>query len=247
MSFHVVIPARRHSQRLPDKALLDIRGKPMIVRVFENASRSACSDCLVATDDEEILETVERAGGRAVMTQTSHVSGTDRIAEVCALKGWHADDIVVNVQGDEPLLPPSLIDQVADLLRAESRAEISTLCAPLIDASEHSNPNVVKVVCDNSGLALYFSRAPIPFNRDDPEQPLDIARRHIGIYAYRVSALRTLVEEAPASLELGEKLEQLRAMSIGFRIAVADAVESPGTGVDTREDLEFVRKALASI
>ncbi len=242
MSFHVVIPARRHSQRLPDKALLDIGGKPMIVRVMEQAALSSALSVTVATDDEDIATAVTTAGGQAEMTLASHQSGTDRIAEVAAKRQWDADAIVVNVQGDEPLIPPALIDQVARLLSENPLANMATLAAVFSSQEDPADPNVVKVVKRDDGRALYFSRALIPYHRDSKGMA---PQRHVGIYAYRVDALRRMVATSVAELEATEKLEQLRALSIGLEIMVATAVEEPGVGVDTQQDLDTVRALVA--
>ena len=240
--FIVVIPVRLASERLPRKALLDIRGKPMIRRVWEQASRSAAREVIVATDSPEI-EAVCRAFGAVVeMTGPQHQSGTDRIAEVAAIRGLRDDEIVVNVQGDEPLIPPGIIDQVAALLAGDPAAGIATLMTPLADPSEYTDPNMARVVVDRAGRAIYFSRAPIPATRDG-SVPLD-ARRHIGLYAYRVGALRALAATPVAPPEAAERLEQLRALWLGMPIAIADAVEPPPRGVDTAADLELIRDAV---
>ena len=254
MSFKVVIPARYASTRLPAKPLLEIGGKPMIQWVIAAALQSRADEVLVATDDARIAgacadpRNVQRS--LAVMTGTGHQSGTDRIAEVAALRGWNADTIVVNVQGDEPQLPHSLIDQVAALLENDPSAQIATLAAPIASLAEFLDPNVVKVVTAQDGAALYFSRAPIPWDRDTAAGGLTSqtswrgARRHLGIYAYRVAALRRMTATAPGELETIEKLEQLRALQSGMRIVVADANSVAGGGVDTESDLVRVRSAL---
>lgn len=248
--FRVVIPARYASTRLPGKALLAIAGKPMIQWVFERARNAGASEVILATDDDRIAVAGRAFGATVEMTATSHASGTDRIAEVARARHWAHADIVVNVQGDEPLMPPALIDQVAAILRDHPQADMATLAAPLTQLEPLLDPNVVKVVTDVSGRALYFSRAPIPWNRDSA--PAGLAsqssfaggRRHIGIYAYRVGALLQLAALAPTSLENAEKLEQLRALENGFDIRVANAVEPPGPDVNTREDLERVAAGL---
>lgn len=256
MSFKVVIPARYASTRLPAKPLADIGGRPMIQWVIESALRSKADAVLVATDDERIaaaaLNPREPHESLAVMTRADHQSGTDRIAEVAQLRGWPAQTIVVNVQGDEPQLPHALIDQVASLLQARPAADIATLCVPIDTLADYLNPNVVKVVAAQDGTALYFSRAPIPWHRDGAAQGLASqtsfqgARRHLGIYAYRVAALRRMTALPPAELELTERLEQLRALHAGMRIVVADAASATGAGVDTQDDLERVRALLKS-
>ena len=244
----VVIPARLASERLPDKPLALIGAEPMIVHVWRRAAAAGVRAVIVAADDESITTVARQAGADAELTRHDHTSGTDRIAEVAERRGWAGSDIVVNVQGDEPLLPTVLIRQVADLLAATPAASIATLAVPITDTDEWTSPDVVKVVTDRHGLALYFSRAPIPFPRGKPATFVpDIARRHVGLYAYRVDALLQLAGSAPASAEGLERLEQLRALDLGMRIVVADAVEPPGMGVDTPEDLERVRVALAGV
>jgi 3-deoxy-manno-octulosonate cytidylyltransferase (CMP-KDO synthetase) len=242
VSFRVVIPARHASTRLPGKPLVPIAGEPMIRHVHRLALRSGAREVIVATDDARIRDACAAFGAAVEMTAASHASGTDRIAEVAARRGWAGDDVVVNVQGDEPLLPPALIGQAASLLAASPAAEIATLAAPVASEAEYLDPNVVKVVARPDGMALYFSRAPVPWDRDGAAQAAGHrgARRHLGIYAYRVAALAALAAAPPAALELRERLEQLRAMSLGLGIAVADAVEPPGPGVDTPEDLARV-------
>jgi 3-deoxy-manno-octulosonate cytidylyltransferase (CMP-KDO synthetase) len=244
--FRVVIPARHASTRLSGKPLALLAGEPMILHVLRIARRSDAAEVIVATDDERIRAACAAAGATAEMTSPMHASGTDRIAEIAARRGWADDEIVVNVQGDEPLLPHSLIAQAASLLAANPAAAIATLATPIASDAEYLDPNVVKVVARADGMALYFSRAPIPWDRDGSaaspssrERHLG-ARRHIGLYAYRVSALRALAAAPATALELRERLEQLRALSIGLSIAVADAAESPGPGVDTPEDLARV-------
>jgi 3-deoxy-manno-octulosonate cytidylyltransferase (CMP-KDO synthetase) len=244
--FRVVIPARHASTRLPGKPLAPLAGKPMILHVHALALRSAASDVVVATDDERIRTACASAGIDVAMTRREHASGTDRIAEVASSRGWGDDSIVVNVQGDEPLLPPSLIGQVAALLRASPDAAVATLAAPIETKEDYLDPNVVKVVARDDGRALYFSRAPIPWDRDRTASPAAGAprhrgaRRHLGLYAYRVSALRALAAMPASSLEARERLEQLRALQAGVVIVVADAIEPPGPGVDTPEDLARV-------
>jgi 3-deoxy-manno-octulosonate cytidylyltransferase (CMP-KDO synthetase) len=234
--FRVVIPARFASTRLPGKALIAIAGKPMIQWVHERARASRAMEVLIATDDARIAGAARGFGAQVEMTSPSHQSGTDRIAEVAKAKRWNDADVVVNVQGDEPLMPHALIDQVAGLLAASTDAGMATLAAPLARIEELLDPNIVKVVADTKGHALYFSRAPIPRDRDNP-QSFTGARRHIGIYAYRVGALLKLAALAPTPLEQMEKLEQLRALENGIGICVADAVQKPGADVNTPEDL----------
>ena len=241
--FRVVIPARYDSTRLPGKPLALLAGEPMILRVHRAAVRSGASEVIVATDDGRIRDACTAAGAPVEMTSTEHASGTDRIAEIARRRGWKRDEIVVNVQGDEPMLPPALIGQAAALLAATPAASIATLGAPISSEAEYLDPNAVKVVARADGMALYFSRAPVPWDRDGaaavpPSRVRHLgARRHLGIYAYRVSALLA-VAAAPASvLEQRERLEQLRALELGIGIAVADAEEPPGPGVDTAKDL----------
>jgi 3-deoxy-manno-octulosonate cytidylyltransferase (CMP-KDO synthetase) len=244
--FRVVIPARYASARLPGKALLSIGGKPMVQWVYERAKASAATEILIATDDLLIVSAAHSFGAETVMTAASHASGTDRIAEVARSRRWPADDIVVNVQGDEPMMPPALINQVASLLEGHPDADIATLASPVQSLQEFLDPNAVKVVTDGEGRALYFSRAPIPWNRDGTAAGLASqrvfagSRRHVGIYAYRVRALLRLAALSPSPLETREKLEQLRALENGLQIRVADTKERPGPDVNTAEDFERV-------
>lgn len=244
MSFRVVIPARFDSSRLPGKALLPLAGKPMLQWVHQRAKASRAAEVIVATDDERISTAAHAFSAEVAMTARTHVSGTDRIAEVAAARKWADDDIVVNVQGDEPLIPPAIINQVAELLAANARADIATLASKLDVPAEFADPNTVKVACDPTGRALYFSRAPIPFNRDQPATLTPASLRHVGIYAYRVAALRRLASLPPGRLEQIEKLEQLRALENGMEIRVALAVERPLADVNTAADLERAERAL---
>jgi len=237
--FVVVIPARLESQRLPGKALVEIVGKTMIERVWMQAMQSLAVEVIVATDSVEIESACRQVSARVEMTANDHASGTDRIAEVATRLGWPAEQIVVNVQGDEPLIPPALIDQVAGLLETDPNAGMATLMTPLIDDVEYRDPNTAKVVTDEKGAAIYFSRAPIPSSRDG-EVPA-VARRHVGLYAYRVGCLARLAASPVAPPERVERLEQLRALWLGERILIADAVDTPPRGVDTESDLEFIR------
>jgi 3-deoxy-manno-octulosonate cytidylyltransferase (CMP-KDO synthetase) len=237
-SFIVVIPARYESSRLPGKPLADIAGKPMIEWVYRQAVRSGAARVIVATDDERIATACQAFGAPVEMTSSTHASGTDRIAEVAARLQWSDAQIVVNVQGDEPLISPRCIAQTADLLAAHPDATIATLTFPLESESEFRDPNFVKVVTDKDGRALYFSRAPIPWPRDGTTPNV---RRHVGLYAYRAGRLRALSAAPPCELEETEKLEQLRALWLGFAIVVADALDAPSPHVDTPEDLEKVR------
>jgi 3-deoxy-manno-octulosonate cytidylyltransferase (CMP-KDO synthetase) len=249
MAFKVVIPARFGSTRLPAKAIAQIGGRPMIQWVLEAAQRSGASEAWVATDDERVAAVVSPREC-VIMTRADHPSGTDRIAEVATLLGWSDSDIVVNVQGDEPQLPPALIDQVAALLASDARADLATLSTPIESLPQFLDPHVVKVVVASDRGALYFSRAPIPWHRDGAPNGLMTqtsmpgAQRHLGIYAYRVGSLRRITSLPPSSLEVTEKLEQLRALQSGMRIVVAEASASPGIGVDTEHDLQRVRAIL---
>jgi 3-deoxy-manno-octulosonate cytidylyltransferase (CMP-KDO synthetase) len=245
--FRVVIPARYASTRLPGKALVQLAGKTMIEWVYRRAKASRARSVVVATDDPRIASAVLGFGAEVAMTSEAHTSGTDRIAEVARMQHWPPGEIVVNVQGDEPLMPPGLIDQVAGLLEQHSGAAIATLAAPLHAESEMGDPHIVKVVTDSQGRALYFSRAPIPWNRDDPRASFQGARRHVGIYAYRVSALLKLASLQPTPLEQLEKLEQLRALENGMEIRAADCAEPPGADVNTPDDLQRAEALLRQI
>jgi 3-deoxy-manno-octulosonate cytidylyltransferase (CMP-KDO synthetase) len=248
MKFSVVIPARYASSRLPGKPLADIGGKPMVVRVAERARASGANEVIIATDHAGIAEAVRRFGFEAIMTRKSHASGTDRIAEVAARRRYGAGHIVVNVQGDEPLIPPPLIRQVAQGLARHRDAAIATACHPMSGARDLANPNVVKVTLDREGYALYFSRAPIPWARDAwargvKRVPAKLpAYRHLGIYAYRVGFLRAYTKLEPAALERFEALEQLRALAHGYRIHCAITRTAPHPGVDTPADLARARR-----
>lgn len=248
--FTVVIPARFASSRLPGKPLADIVGKPMVQHVYERALASDARRVIIATDDERIMKVAEGFGARVCMTLPGHPSGTDRLQEVARIYGMADDDIIVNVQGDEPLIPPSVINQVARNLKASFGAGAATLSNPLTDVEQVFDPNVVKVVADASGYALYFSRAPIPWARDDftggeRKMPDEVCfQRHIGIYAYRVALLNHYVNWGVSPIERMESLEQLRLMWNGHRIHVAEAVETPPLGVDTEQDLLAVRALL---
>lgn len=253
MSFTVIIPARFASTRLPGKPLLDIAGKPMIQHVYEQALKSEADHVVIATDDTRIQELCISIGASVVMTSPDHPSGTDRLEEVVTQLGLSEEHIVVNVQGDEPLIPPEIINQVAQNLSDNTNAGIATLCERLHDAQQVFNPNVVKVVFDDHGLANYFSRAPIPWARDSftgmsaDSIPYGAEYfRHIGMYAYRVEFLKNYVTWLPSMAEKTECLEQLRALSNGVKIHIEEALISPPAGVDTKEDLERLRVLLAS-
>lgn len=248
----VVIPARYGSTRLPGKALLPISGRPMLQWVHERAVASGAGEVIVATDDDRIATAARGFGADVEMTAASHESGSDRIAEVARRRRWPEGDLLVNLQGDEPLMPPALLAQVAELLAGHPGADMATLAAPIRDLQAFLDPNVVKVVCDDAGRALYFSRAPIPWSRDGAQGGIatqsrhDGARRHVGLYAYRVGALLRLASLPPAALELAERLEQLRALQAGFDIRVADCREPPGPDVNTASDLEKAAARLAT-
>jgi 3-deoxy-manno-octulosonate cytidylyltransferase (CMP-KDO synthetase) len=248
--FRAVIPARYASTRLPGKPLADIAGKPMIQHVHERVAASGAAEVIVATDDERVAGACARFGAEVQMTSSSHASGTDRLAEVASRRGWSPGEIVVNVQGDEPLLPPSLVRQAAALLGADPGADIATLGTPILSLEEFLDPAVVKVVRRADARALYFSRAPIPWHRDDAPAGFTTQRsfagawRHLGLYAYRVAALQRLAAASPAPVEQAEKLEQLRALYLGMAITVGEALERPGPGVDTPEDLQRIRALL---
>lgn len=246
--FYVVIPARYASTRLPGKPLLDIAGKPMVVWVVGRAKQSGATEVIVATDDARILEAVKQYGYQAMMTRENHVSGTDRIAEVALSQGWHDDAIIVNVQGDEPLIDPALISQVATALAESNDAVMSTACHRITNKNDFLNPNVVKVVLDKNQSALYFSRAPIPYPRDsisDVTLASNIpAYRHVGIYAYKAKFLKEYASIQPAAVEQFESLEQLRVLYQGYKIAVTICKNAPATGVDTEEDIINVRNLI---
>jgi len=271
--FHVVIPARHASTRLPGKPLLPIAGKPMVVRVAEQAAQSGAQQIWVATDHHAIANVVHEHGFKACLTRDTHASGTDRIAEVAQQHDWPDDTIVVNVQGDEPLMPPGLIRAVAEHLHDHPECAIATACHPIHDEASLRNPNIVKAVLDKDGNALYFSRAPIPWPRDAFNCPAPLASagngddrssslrgevergelpkdlpvlRHIGIYAYRVSFLRAYGQLAPAAIEQFEALEQLRALYHGYKIGVFIAEQAPPGGVDTEQDLHAARQIFAA-
>jgi 3-deoxy-manno-octulosonate cytidylyltransferase (CMP-KDO synthetase) len=248
--FKVVIPARYGSTRLPGKPLLDIAGKPMIVHVCERAQEADADEIIVATDDKRILETVTALGIKAVMTRVDHQSGTERIAEVARLCGWTGDTIIVNLQGDEPLIPPAYIREAAEALASQQQAGIATLAAKITDPEEIFNPNAVKVVLNQAGYALYFSRAPIPWDRDAFAQSNSAPSgkmpylRHIGMYAYTVDFLNRYCLWDSSLLESVESLEQLRILWYGENIRVHVVDKTPAAGVDTQEDLLRVEQVL---
>lgn len=240
--FFVVIPARMASSRLPGKPLADIAGKPMIGHVYDRAIASKAAEVIIATDSAEIESACRSFGARVEMTSPDHASGTDRIAEVADRLRWQDTQIVVNVQGDEPMIPPALIDQVAGLLEDDGAAAMATLMTPLKSEAEYRDPNMARVITDSTGAALYFSRAAIPASADGRAPPE--ARRHIGIYAYRMSCLRLLARTPVAPSERAERLEQLRALWLGQRIAIEDACAEPPRGVDTEDDLRCIRQLI---
>ena len=252
MAFTVLIPARLASTRLPNKPLADIAGKPMVVRVAERAAQSAAAQVVVATDAPAIMAACAAHGVQALLTRADHASGSDRLAEACEQLGLPDDAVVVNVQGDEPLIEATLIDAVADLLKKQALAPMGTAAHAIKTVEEFTNPNVVKVVTDAAGLALNFSRAPLPWWRDGfaggiQQLPTDPAPlRHIGIYSYRAGFLRAFPRLASAPIERCEALEQLRALWHGHRIAVHVTAHAPGPGVDTPEDLARARAAWAA-
>ncbi|KAA9131946.1 3-deoxy-manno-octulosonate cytidylyltransferase [Marinihelvus fidelis] len=244
--YAIVIPARYASERLPGKALLDLGGKPMVCRVLERARQSSATEIVVATDDERIVTAVEREGGEAVLTSKDHTSGSDRIAECARKRGWGADRLIVNLQGDEPLMPAPCLDQVARLLADAPDAAAATLCWPIESAAQVGNPNVVKVVFDPHGNALWFSRSAIPHARDWPGTEAAMAAgvrwyRHLGLYAYRYGHLEAFAQLEPSPQEQLERLEQLRFLENGHGIRIAVADEAIPPGVDTPEDLAEVR------
>ncbi len=248
MSFVVIIPARYASTRLPGKPLVDINGKPMVVHVLERARESGAERIIVATDNQEVMAAVQAVGGEVCMTRADHQSGTERLAEVVEKCGFSDETVIVNVQGDEPMIPPAIIRQVADNLAARRDVGMATLAVPIESAEEAFNPNAVKVVMDAQGYALYFSRATIPWDRDrfaaSRETIGDSFLRHIGIYGYRAGFIRRYVSWQTSPLEQIEMLEQLRVLWYGEKIHVDVASVVPGTGVDTPDDLERVRQAM---
>jgi 3-deoxy-manno-octulosonate cytidylyltransferase (CMP-KDO synthetase) len=252
MDYTVIIPARMASSRLPDKPLADLAGLPMVVRVAQRAAQSRARRVVVAADDARVLQVCQTHGIEALLTRQDHVSGSDRLAEACALLGLAGDELVVNVQGDEPLIPPALIDDVARVLAERPEASMGTAAHAIHELAEYSNPNVVKVVMDARQMALYFSRAPIPWWRDGQRDadfqalPEPAPLRHIGIYSYRAGFLRQFPQLPPAPIESLESLEQLRALWHGHRIAVHVTGSAPGPGVDTPADLDRVRGILAN-
>lgn len=250
VSFRVVIPARLGSTRLPEKVLRPIHGLPLVQYVHRAAIASGAAEIVIAVDSERLANVCREFGADVAMTAVSHASGTDRINEVAQARAWRADSIIVNVQGDEPLMPPAMIREAATLLAADADADIATLGHPLHSREEWLNPNFVKLVLDARSHALYFSRAPIPWKREgisrDSPLPAGLAYRHIGLYAYRVGALARFAATPPSPLEQCEALEQLRALESGMRIRVGISQEPPPRGVDTEEDLRAVEQIIGS-
>ena len=244
MTFHIIIPARFESTRLPGKPLLDIAGKPMIQHVYERAMEAGAESVTVATDNLRVEEVVREFGGNACLTNDLHVSGTDRLAEAAQIIGLSDDDLVVNLQGDEPLMPASLITHVAETLKNDKQAVVATSCVRIVNPAEINDPNIVKVVTDRLGHALYFSRAAIPFLRDPESEIERRVFRHIGLYAYRCGFLAEFTQFTPSSLEHVEALEQLRVLWYGGKIAVLETTVDPGHGVDTPDDLQRIRDLL---
>jgi 3-deoxy-manno-octulosonate cytidylyltransferase (CMP-KDO synthetase) len=244
-SFVVVIPARYASERLPGKALREIAGKTMLQHVFERGTESDAAEVLIATDDQRIIDAANGFDATALMTGSQHRSGTERIAEVSESRNWADDQVVINLQGDEPMMPADLINQCAALLN-DASVDMATLASPLASQADYENPNVVKVVSDDGGNAIYFSRAPIPYSRNEKTDDLaaHTALHHHGIYAYRCGTLRRIIAAERSDLEACEQLEQLRALSIGLKIKVATALSRPPAGVDTEEDLTQVERLL---
>jgi len=249
MSFQVIIPARYASTRLEGKPLCEIKGRPMIAHVYEKAIQSGASKVIIATDDQRILEVAQKIGAECYLTDSNHLSGTDRIAEIISKLNIPDEEIIVNLQGDEPTMPPALIKQVAIILSEQPQAQVATLCEPFEDEKDIFNPNMVKVVRDQNNFALYFSRAPIPWVRKNftnvSGQSGETGHfRHIGLYAYRAGFLKQITQLPACNIENDESLEQLRVLYYGGRIYVANACEKPGIGIDTPEDLEKLRQTL---
>lgn len=253
MGFNVLIPARYHSSRLPGKPLCELAGRPLIQYVFNCALKSGAGRVMVATDDDRIRLVAERFGAEVCMTSKHHASGTDRLAEAAQILNFSDDEIVVNLQGDEPFIPPALIRQVAENLQSHPEASVATLCEPIRHNAHLFDPNICKVVMDHQGYALYFSRAPIPWDRDAFSlAPPGLAGRqeyyrHIGLYSYRVGFLKEYTHWPVCTLEQAERLEQLRVIYHGRKVHVAEAVEAPGQGVDTEEDLLRAQSLLSNI
>jgi len=242
----IVIPARFQSTRLPGKPLADIAGKPMIQHVWLRAcaARRPGDEVIIAADDDRILRAAEAFGAIVVQTSDSHESGTDRIAEVSALLNWADDEIIVNLQGDEPLMPPPLVRLAGDALLVHGAAALATASCAIVSAADVTDPNIVKVVTDSNDMALYFSRSPIPYDRNGIDADRFSYQRHLGLYAYRAVTLRQLADRPPSKLETMERLEQLRALDAGMKIHVSKIADAPPSGVDTLADLEAVRRLM---
>ncbi len=253
MQFHIIIPARYASTRLPGKPLLQLAGKPILQHVYEQANKSQAKSVIIATDDERIKQTAESFGAHVCMTSAEHASGTERLAEVIDIKGFVEDDIILNLQGDEPMMPTACLDQVAALLINNIDCKMASLCEPVATAADLFDANVVKVVLDKKKHALYFSRAPLPWHQEAfshnekilPSEP-DLYYRHIGLYAYRAGFIKTYLTLTPSPIEKAESLEQLRVLWHGEQIAMAIASESPGPGIDTEEDLKKAEALFSS-
>lgn len=251
MQFHIIIPARYASTRLPGKPLRLLAGKPILQHVFEQAQKSRAKSIIIATDDERIRQAAEKFGADVCMTSPEHASGTERLAEVIETQGFAEKDIILNLQGDEPLMPPACLDQVAALLVNHTDCKMASLCEPITSAEELFDPNVVKVVLNRHRHAIYFSRAPLPWHRDAfrdnarvlPSEP-DLYYRHIGLYAYRAGFIKTYLSLAPSPIEKVELLEQLRVLWHDYKIAMDIAIEKPGPGIDTEQDLQKVANLL---
>ncbi|MBT8113449.1 MAG: 3-deoxy-manno-octulosonate cytidylyltransferase [Gammaproteobacteria bacterium] len=244
MSFKVVIPARYASKRLPGKALLILKDKPIVQYVYENACASGADEVIIATDDQRIVDAAKKFNAKVCLTSDKHTSGTDRIAEVAELSGWGKEVVIVNVQGDEPQMPATNIKQVAQNLFSHEKVSMSTLCAPITDNKDFDNPNVVKVIFDANNLALNFSRVIEKLNCKNPITHRSNVYRHLGIYAYRVGFLNTFTSLPPSSFEIKESLEQLRALQNGHQIFVEVCKQTTGIGVDTQDDYDALLKSI---
>jgi 3-deoxy-manno-octulosonate cytidylyltransferase (CMP-KDO synthetase) len=250
--YKIVIPARYGSSRLPGKPLIELAGKPMVQHVYERALETGVKDIVIATDDKRIFEAAQGFGANVIMTRVDHENGTERIAEVAEKMGWQGGDVIVNLQGDEPLIPKSLIELTAKGLLENPEAGMSSLCTPITNAEDAFDPNAVKAVLDNKGFAMYFSRAPIPYDRDlykntqNEITKLAPVYRHIGMYGYRVSFLKQYSEMEMTALEQAECLEQLRALCYGVKIHMSVIEQAPGHGVDTPDDVKRVERQLSA-
>lgn len=252
MQFHIIIPARYASTRLPGKPLRQLAGKSILQHVYEQANKSLAKSVIIATDDERIKQAADAFGADVCMTSTEHTSGTERLAEVIDIKEFAEDDIILNLQGDEPMMPPACLDQVASLLVDNAECKMASLCEPVTTVEDLFDPNVVKVVLDKNRHAIYFSRAPLPWHRDDfagnakvlPSDK-DLYYRHIGLYAYRAGFIKTYLTLAASPIEKAESLEQLRVLWHGYKIAMDIARESPGPGIDTEDDLQKVEAMIS--